>query len=129
MGLPWVRLDSNIAHHDKINDLLDAEPTKGWRAAFVYVSALGYAGGHGTDGLIKFSALSSVRGTRAVAELLVRYDLWRPDPHGWRIPNWEKRQELSTTTARRSLAQSAGAQKANCKRWHGEACGCWEQAS
>lgn len=129
MPLPWVRLDSNIASHDKILALLEEKPAaRAYQAAFSYVAALGHCGGHGTDGLITFSALRFVHGTRATAELLVTHGLWVPDPLGWRIPRWAERQQSEAVTTNTKLAQSMGARKANCVRWHGSACGCWERA-
>jgi hypothetical protein len=53
-GLPWVRLDSNLATHDKILALLsDRTAPRGdrYQAAWSYTCSMGYAGGHGTDGL------------------------------------------------------------------------------
>lgn len=127
MSLPWVRLDSNIADHDKILPL--TEERNGWQAAFSYVCSIGYAGGHETDGLIKFAALKFVHGTKRTAELLVVHHLWSPDPEGWRVVNYEKRQQLSATTKQVRNAQRAGALKANCIRWHGRDCKCWEEVA
>lgn len=128
MSLPWVRLDSNLASHDKILSLLDEKPkADAYHAAFSYVCSLGYCGGHGTDGLVKFSAIPFVHGTKRTAELLVRHHLWLPDPEGWRIPNWDKRQQSEAATKAIRNAQRAGAIRANCARWHGKDCGCWEE--
>lgn len=124
MALPWVRLDSNIATHDKIVALVDEKD--GYRSAFSYVCSLGYAAGHETDGLVQFGALGFVHGTKKTAEMLVKHYLWSPTPLGWQIVNYGKRQQLSATTALIKNARSAGAKKANCTRWHGAACRCWE---
>jgi hypothetical protein len=123
MALPWVRLDSNIASHDKILSLL--EQRDGVKAAWLYVCALGYCGGHGTDGLIKFAALPFIHGNKRLAGLLVEHHLWYPDQQGWRIPKWAERQELSLVTEQKRAAQSAGGRKGNCIKWHGQDCGCW----
>ena len=127
MGLRWVRLDSNIASHDKILGLL--EERDGVKAAWMYVCALGHCGGHDTDGLVSFQSLPFVHGTRRLAELLVKHGLFRPHPKGWEIPNWDERQQSSGTTQAIRDAQSAGAKKANCVRWHGPDCGCWKSDS
>ena len=124
MSLPWVRLDANIASHDKILTLL--QNGAGVKAAWSYVCSLGYSGGHGTDGLIPFSALPFIHCTKSLAALLVAHGLWEPDQLGWRIPNWSDRQQTSTATESKRAAQSAGARKANCVRWHGPDCGCWK---
>lgn len=132
MGLPWVRLDSNIAGHDKITDLLadDTESTTiRYQAAFSYVCSFAYSGGHDTDGLIKFAALSVVHGTKKTAQLLVKNYLWTPEPLGWLVVNYDKRQQLTAKTQQIRNAQRAGALRANCVRWHGSECKCWEEAS
>ena len=69
MGLPWGRVDTNLPTHDKILELLDsAGGAKGKAAAFVYVCSMLYCVGHGTEGLIKRSALPFVHGTPADAK-------------------------------------------------------------
>jgi hypothetical protein len=123
-GLPWVRLDSNIASHDKILALLAERD--GVKAAWMYVCSLGYCGGHGTDGLINFASLPFIHGTKRLAAMLVEHDLWTPDPQGWRIPKWSDRQQSTGATEQIRAAQAAGARKANCVRWHGPGCGCWQ---
>ncbi len=47
MGLPWVRLDSNIASHDKILHLLSDPSPKRWQAAASYMFAMAWSGGQG----------------------------------------------------------------------------------
>jgi hypothetical protein len=76
MSLPWVRIDSNIASHDKILQLLADPSAKRWQAAFSYVCAIGWSGDHGTDGRVPAMALPFVHGTTATARLLVTYRLW-----------------------------------------------------
>lgn len=127
MGLPWVRLDTSIASHDKMLELLDEKPPAlAYQAAFSYVCSLAYCGGHGTDGLVSFTALPFVHGTRKTAELLVRHFLWRPDPLGWTVPNWATRQQSNAVSESVRNARRVGAKKGNCVRWHGTDCGCWE---
>jgi len=125
MGLPWVRLDSNIASHDKILRLLSDPSPKRWQAVASCMFAFGYSGGHGTDGVIVTAALPMVHGTPATAKLLVRYGLWDEIPEGWRIHNFDDRQELAIVTEAKRAAQRAGALKGNCIRHHGPDCGCW----
>lgn len=128
MPLPWVRLDTNLAQHDKILSLI-AEKPHGYQAAFAYVCALGYAGGQATDGLVPFNALPFIHATKRTAELLVKHHLWAPTPLGWQIRNFGTRQQSSATTRAIKRAQSAGAIKGNCHRWHGEKCQCWEESA
>lgn len=125
MPLPWVRLDSSFATHDKVLRLLAEHGEKGRSAAFVYCCALGYCGLHGTDGLISFPALPFVHGRKRDAEILVQVGLWVPDRAGWRINNWATRQEAAATSAAKKQAASTAASKAACVRWHGPDCGCW----
>jgi hypothetical protein len=126
VALPWVRVDTNLAQHDKILGLI-AEKPNGYQAAFAYVCGLGYAGGQATDGLIPFNALPFIHATKKTAELLVKHHLWEPHPLGWTVRNFDLRQQSSATSTAIKRAQAAGAQKANCRRWHGETCKCWEQ--
>lgn len=124
MPLPWVRLDSNIASHDKVLWLL--EQRDGAKAFTLYICCLGYAGAHGTDGHIPHYALKVNHGSQRLARLLVDARLWTyaEDGSGYIIPKWAERQEMRVTTEERSRS----ATKAACVRWHGENCGCWTQS-
>ena len=126
MPLPWVRLDTNLPTHDKMLHLI-GNGAAGRSAGLVYVFSLSYSGGHATDGLIEFPVLPVIHGRKRDAELLVDVGLWKPDQRGWIIHNWSERQQLSSATAQRRRAQSIGAMKANCIRWHGKECGCWSE--
>jgi hypothetical protein len=128
MALPWVRLDSNIASHDKILALI-ADPSRHkWQAAASVSFAFAWSGGQGTDGFIPKYALQAVHGTAATAQLLVKYRLWDERPDGYQIRNFETRQELTVITDAKREERHVNAQKANCVRWHGKDCGCWRQA-
>lgn len=125
MGLPWVRLDANIANHDKVLALLsDPSPAK-WRAFTVYVCALGWSGGAGTDGLIPDYALKSVHGDNKTARLLEKYRLFERGTAGWNIPNYAIRQQLSAVSEAKADALRRASAKANCVRWHGDSC--WQK--
>lgn len=128
MALPWVRLDSNFHAHDKILTLLDDPSTKKWQAIALYSFALGWSGGHETDGRIPKSALGVLHGTPNVARLLVKYGLWDETATGWEIRNYAVRQQLSDETYTIRKSQSIGAAKGNCVRWHGPDCGCWKRS-
>jgi hypothetical protein len=128
VSLPWVRVDTGIASHDKILALLSDSSPKRWQAAFSYVAALGWCGNHATDGHIPCTALPFIHGTKATADLLVKYDLWQPAVKGWHIPNYLVRQQSASTGEELKAAQQAGSKKGNCIRWHGPECGCWRQA-
>lgn len=124
MALPWVRLDSHIASHDKILALLSDPSPKRWQAAFSYPCAIGWAGGQGTDGAIPRYALSQVHATEATARLLVKYRLWEESLTGWTIVNFNRRQPSTETTDAHADNKRRASEKGNCVRWHPE--GCWD---
>jgi hypothetical protein len=123
MSLPWVRLDSNIASHDKVVALLGKKD--GARAFTLYVCGLGHSGGQGTDGRISKTILPFIHGTPRLAQMLVEEQLWTPAEGGWVIRNWEQRQELAIVRDMRSRGRKTASAKANCFRHHGPDCGCW----
>lgn len=126
MALPWVRLDTNIGTHDKVLTLLSHKD--GHKAFVLYVCALGWAGGQGTDGHIPAAALAVNHGNRRLADLLVDVGMWEHKEGGaYQIRNWARRQETATVREVRATLQAMGAKKANCKRWHGPDCGCWQR--
>lgn len=129
MGLAWVRLDANIATHDKILHLIADPSIAKWQAVSSYMFALGWSGGQGTDGFIPRAALPMVHGTAKTARLLEKYRLWTEATAGWQIVNFGERQQLLAVTEGKKAAQRAGALKTNCQRWHGDSCGCWKEAS
>lgn len=122
MPLPWVRLDSNIGSHDKVTDLLADPSPKRWQAYASYMTALGWCGGQETDGRIPTSALPFVHGTSTTARLLVKYRLWEEGTGCWWIVNYAERQQLAAVTQAKKIAQSLGARKANCRRFHEAGC-------
>ena len=121
MGLPWFRMDSNFAAHDKIADLIDRFGAKGKAAGFVYAGAIGYSHDHDTGGLMRRSSLKFVHGTPADARLLVEGDLFIDDELGWRIKNFNKRNgvgmEQQAIADEIKAAQVAGGKKGAEKRW------------
>lgn len=124
-GLPWVRLDTTFYENPKILALLAERD--GYRAAVVYVSALAYAGGHGTDGHIATYVLSRVHGRKADADRLVRHGLFEAADGGWQIHDYEQMQQTSDTTASIRAERRRASIKGNCIRHHGEDCGCWNE--
>lgn len=126
MGLAWVRLDTNIASHDKILDLLGRR--NGRAIAFSYVCCIAYCGGNGTDGRIPFAALGFVHATKSEMATLVEVGLLKPIPTGWEIVNYGERQQLRAISEVIRTAQSVGGLKGNCLRHHGPECGCWKKS-
>ena len=124
MTLPWFRVDSGIATHDKVLRLLAER--EGYRAFTVYICSMGYAAQHGTDGFIPRYALPHLHGTDRHAQLLVEARLWNYADGGWEVHNWTARQELAVVTEAKRQAQRLGARRTNCVRYHGKDCGCWK---
>jgi hypothetical protein len=128
MPLSWVRLDANIASHDKILALLSSSARQKHHAFTTYICSLGWCGGQGTDGFVPSAALPFVHGNVTTARLLVKYGLWDEGIGGWQIRNYAERQQLAVITETKRLAAQIASQKANCTRWHGKDCGCWKDA-
>lgn len=126
MGLPWVRLDSGIPHHDKILALLSDPSPKRWQACTSYMFSLAWSGGAGTDGAIPAAVLPAIHATSATARLLVKHRLWEEKGSGYVIRNFDSRQEMAVVAEAKQAARRASALKANCIRHHGPKCGCWK---
>lgn len=115
MPLPWVRVDSNIAQHDKVMRLLREDPSpKRWQAFTSYVCSIGWSAGSGTDGRIPTYALEGVYGTQTTARLLVAHGLWEPVAGGWQIHNYAEYQQTEEVTRAKSEAAARSARA----RWH-----------
>lgn len=125
MSLPWFRMDSNIASHDKILDLIGRR--NGRALAFSYICCIAYGALNGTDGHVPFAALPFVHATKTEMNQLVDAGLLAPTPKGWQVINFGERQQLSVVTEEIRAAQSVGARKGNCIRHHGPDCGCWKK--
>lgn len=127
MALPWARLDVNIGSHDKVLSLLSDPSAKRWQAYASYVTSIGWSVGHGTDGRIPAAALPFVHGTEATARLLVKHKLWLERTAAWEIKNFAEYQVLSVIEEKTNRGKAIGAAKANCRRWHGKDCECWQK--
>lgn len=119
MGLPWARTDTNLPTHDKILELLDmAGAAKGKAAAFVYICAYLHSTAHGTEGVIKRSALPFIHATKADANLLVQVGLWECVEGGFRIKNYGNRQVVGFAQQALSDARSEAGKKGADARWN-----------
>ncbi len=119
-GLPWVRLDSNVGTNMKIARLL--KQRDGSKAFTMYVCALGWSGGHGTDGQLPVEAFPFIHGSEKLAELLIEAGLLDRDHDGYAIRNYAERQELQEVTEWKQAQKRI----AICSRWmrQGKACTC-----
>lgn len=117
MGLPWIRLDTNLPMHDKIIELA-GHGDRGLAAAFVYVSSLAYSGANTTDGFIAKGALPFIHGKTAHAKLLVAVRLWEPlEPRGWSIRNYGDRNLVGAAQQAINEALSEAGKKGAAARW------------
>lgn len=107
MPLPWVRLDTNFWSNPKI--LAISTERDGHRAVFVWVAALAYAGGHGTDGFIAREVMPLIQAREIDAERLVKHGLWWAEPGGWLINGWTEFQESTEESEQRSRRARAAA--------------------
>lgn len=107
MGLPWVRLDTSTFDNPKYLILFGQ---KRFRAVVVQISAMAYAGKHGTGGFIQREVLPLLQARQIEMDQLVEARLMDPVPGGWQIHDWDDLQ-LSTDeiTKRREHAQRAAA--------------------
>jgi hypothetical protein len=112
VALPWIRLDTQFATNPKVLLLVEQ---KAHRALFVYVCGLGYAGAHGTDGYIPRGALPFLHGSKRDADQLVSVGLWRKNPVGYEINDWQTYQGIDPEATARSQKAKAAAMI----RWHG----------
>lgn len=112
MGLPWVRLDTQFAANPKMLYLIE---DKKYKAAFVWVASLGYAGAHGTDGFLPSACLPLLHATKADAKALVEVGLWLTCVGGWEINSWSEFQPSNEETQERKKR----AREAALRRWHG----------
>lgn len=118
MGLPWVRLDTDIFSHPKLLQLQEAGE---YRAIVLHLKAMAYTGKHGLDGFIPDICLRMLGGSSTDAELDAQEDaktlldacLWTAQPGGYSMHGWEKYQAVSEETA----ARKKHAQKAAQARW------------
>ena len=86
MGLPWARVDANIAHHDKIVWL--KHQRGGWKAISVYIFSVGWSVGQGTDGHIPAHMAPALDADKTTVGLLTSARLWEPNGDGWHIRNF-----------------------------------------
>jgi hypothetical protein len=108
MGLPWIRLDTDMPDHPKILGLLTEK--NGRAIAFVWLCAMAYAGKHETDGFVPREAVSRINGTTTDMATLVRHGLLTECAGGWDIHGWNEYQVSSDESReRRERAKHAAA--------------------
>lgn len=136
MALHWFKVDTNIAQHDKILDLLERRGGRG--IAFSYVCAIAYCVANGTDGFIPRRALAFIHATKADMVAMWECGLIAPHPEGtdkgWYIPNYAEHQVMKDVADLLKDKQRKGAAITNAKKkcaasGHDPDCTCWKKAS
>ena len=112
MGLPWIRVDTQMMTHPKIAKLRDARKD---RLIVAHLAAMMWSGHHATGGHIPKYALPFVQVKRPDANALVEAGLWDPDldGDGWRIHDWDDYNLTAETAEAIRKRQRANA----LKRW------------
>lgn len=126
--LRWGRIDADLYGHPKVVAL---EGERDGAAAFrLYVYALGWSVGYGTDGAIPPAVLGLLRAKPSHAAALVRVGLWDEnlDGPGWQIHDFADYQQTRYTTERLAGSNRDRAKRAICARWirDGKPCSCGE---
>jgi len=116
-GLPWVRIDSDLAQNPKIADLASDYGVRGLAAAFVFVCSIGHCAAHNTDGDIRKAMLPFIHGTVPLARLLVDAGLWETTDTGWRVTNYAEHQPTSETREVDAKRRTEAARTAANARW------------
>ena len=116
-GLPWVRVDSDLAQNPRIVTLIADHGQRGMAAAFMFICSIGHAAAHNTDGVVLKAVLPFIHGTPALAPLLVEAGLWEDAEKGWKIAKYDEHQPTKATREATSGARSEAARKAANARW------------
>ena len=116
-GLPWVRVDSDLAQNPKVADLVAEYGARGKAAAFVFVCSIGYSAAHNTDGAIRKAMLPFVHGTAADARILVEAGLWDVAEKGWQISRYAEHQPTMAARELEAKARQEKARNAANARW------------
>ena len=116
-GLPWVRIDSDLAQNPRIAEMIAEHGQRGVAAAFVFVCSIGHCAAHNTDGEIKKAVLPFIHGTPALARLLVEAELWSQEEKGWSVTGYADHQPTMAAREADAAARSEAARKAANARW------------
>lgn len=116
-GLPWVRMDTDTHENPKILDFIEEHGQRALAAIAVWKFAIGYAGGHGTDGEITRAALKQVHGTPTHARLLVDAGFFELTEKGWQISGYETHQPSRAMTDQLREQLSEAGKKGAAARW------------
>jgi hypothetical protein len=121
MGLPWVRLDTDIFDHPK---LLALEEAGHYRAIVLHLKAMVYTGKHELAGFLPevcipmLTAANPMLSENAPTEIQTLLDacLWTAQPGGYSMHGWEDRQFVSNEAKARSAKARVAAQARWAKR-------------
>jgi hypothetical protein len=118
MGLPWVRLDTDIFDHPKFLALQEAGE---YRAIVLHLKAMVYTGKHELAGFVPELCIPMLTDAHAMLNGDAQHDikvlldacLWNAQPGGYSMHGWEDRQFVSDE----AKARSAKARAAAKARW------------
>ena len=112
--MQWVRLETAFPTNPKVLALVE---DKAFRALFVYVCSLSYAGLQETDGYIPRVSLPLIHASKREVDKLVAVGLWVPSgKSGWEVNGWQEFQPSTEDMQRRKARAKAAAEI----RWHGQ---------
>ncbi|WP_151487017.1 hypothetical protein [Microbacterium maritypicum] len=110
-------MDTDTHENPKILDFIEEHGQRALAAIAVWKFAIGYAGGHGTDGEITRAALKQVHGTPAHARLLVEAGFFELTEKGWQIAGYETHQPSRAMTDQLREQLSEAGKKGAAARW------------
>ena len=112
MGMPWLRVDTDIFDHPKFVILIQ---NKKWHLIVAHFQAMTWTGKHMQDGHIPDYITRHLGIKRSECDELVMAGLWDVDldGNGWWIHGWDERQPTTEAFVRRSRAGRENA----LKRW------------
>jgi hypothetical protein len=110
-------MDTDTHENPKILDFIEEHGQRALAAIAVWKFAIGYAGGHGTDGEITRAALKQVHGTPVHARLLVDAGFFELTERGWQISGYEVHQPSRAMTEQLREQLSEAGKKGAAARW------------
>lgn len=111
--MAWAKVDDKLFSHPKW-----LSTPKGGKA--LWVSALSWCAGQGTDGVVPAHVLTLLGGTKRDANDLVRSGLWEKsdEDSSYRFHDWVDYQPDSASQAAKRRAESDGGKRGMHTRWH-----------
>lgn len=109
--MTWAKVDDKLFSHPKW--LATSKPGKA-----LWVSALSWCAGQGTDGHVPTHVLPMLGATKGDARALVTSGLWEAADGGYQFHDWVEYQPDAASTKARRAAESEGGKRGMHTRWH-----------